>query len=658
MTASRVQVLAWSAALLIPVAVRLWDALAGPLMWGYDAWGHVAYVLFLDLFRGLPWPDQGWSYFHPPLYYAIGWLLAQARDTDVLVRGLALVSSAASLLVAALAAWLTRRAAPERPWLAPFAFGAVAFLPAHLILCPMPNNELLRTLLAAASLCVFVANERREKPRLAMDAAAGALAGLALLTKFSGVLPVLTAGVSLLLRAALERRSFPRAVLRASVIAGVALVVALPYYQRNLATFGTPFQLSRDYPLVARVEGKQQPGSRSLADFLRLPPRLFLDPSPQAPHMLRSVWGTVYADVWADVFRESDEERAIRADPTAGPMAALGLLPTALFFAGAWLALRDVRRGRRRAVYLPLLVHGVAVLAAFSVFAWRVPIWSALKSSYLLGLSLPFGVFLARAAERCATAPKALQAGVGLWLAATALASAALATDGLVLPRRHDAPATAAVRFYFGDYEGARRIYTRLAKGAAQPVPWLDGLAAIALAEGHPERARELYARAVALEPARRWNRNYRRGQLAVATALSGDLTGAARELDAVLAVKDLAELRANRGALSAVMGHPARAERELRRALAMNPEMVPALLDLAAVLASQSRPEEARAAREQAARLACRAPRRYPHGLGTGEVLEWGIGRRALLLIEGGSLRLAGTDFYRNACRTLAERR
>jgi hypothetical protein len=59
------------------------------------------------------------------------------------------------------------------------------------------------------------------------------------------------------------------------------------------------------------------------------------------------------------------------------------------------------------------------------------------------------------------------------------------------------------VRFYFGEYEAARRVYQRLIAGAGYPVPWLDNLAAVELAEGHPDRARLLYARALMLEHAR-----------------------------------------------------------------------------------------------------------------------------------------------------------
>jgi len=51
------------------------------------------------------------------------------------------------------------------------------------------------------------------------------------------------------------------------------------------------------------------------------------------------------------------------------------------------------------------------------------------------------------------------------------------------------------------------------------------------------------------------------------------------------------------------------------------------------------------------AALRSCRLPRGYPDGVGTGESLEWGIGRRLLLLIEADELRAALPAFYRNAC-------
>jgi tetratricopeptide (TPR) repeat protein len=220
---------------------------------------------------------------------------------------------------------------------------------------------------------------------------------------------------------------------------------------------------------------------------------------------------------------------------------------------------------------------------------------------------------------------------------------------------RADAPATGAVRFYFGEYDDARRIYGRLANSAGYPVPWLENLAAVELAEGQPGQARLLYARAVRLARARGFSDPYRDGRLAVATALDGDLEDARRLLDAALAAKPLPELLANRGAIRAVAGDWEGAEADLRAGLAMTPAMVPAWRTLALVLEQRGAAGEAGRARERAAQEACRSPRGYPYGVGTGEVLEWGVGRRWLLLIEGETLRPALPAFYRQACRSRA---
>jgi len=648
----------WAVALAAAVGVRAWNALTGPLMWGYDAWGHVAYVLFLDLYRAVPWADQGWSYFHPPLHYALGWALAQLGSGDVLMRGLSLLGGAASVLTAVLTAQLVRMVSPGRPALALLAFTAVAFLPLHLFMSPMPGNEMTLTFLTAAAVVAFIANEGRPRPRLCRDVLCGALIGLALLTKFSGLLPLLLVVAALALRPLLAedgKGELRSCLVRGTLIAGIALAMAFPYYARNVRSFGTPFQLSRDYPLIAEVEGDQPPGERAISDYFRISPRMFSDPNPLAPHLLHSIWGTVYLNVWADIFRESDVERALDTERSKRPamtrMALLGLIPTGLAFLGAALAMRDVRRGRRRPVYVPLLLLAGATLASFAVFVWRVPIWSALKASYLLGLSLPYGVFLARGVESLAArGPIWWRAAPPAMVAAVSAVAAVISLEGVVLPRRADAPATGAVRFHFGEYEAASRVYGRLVAGAGYKASWLDSLAAVKLLDGHPDRARKLYARAVETglpDP-------YRRGRLAVATALDGDPEAARAELDTALAEQRLPELLANRGAVRARLGDLAGAESDLRDALDLSAAMVPAWRNLARVLARAGRPQQSARARQRAAREACAGPRGYPYGLGTGEVLEWGVGRRWLLLLEEDRLRVAAQSFYRDMCAAL----
>ncbi len=660
MTARAALAAGWAVALALAVGVRGWNSLAGPRMWGYDAWGHVAYVFFLDLYGGVPWADQGWSYFHPPLHYALGAALARFGSGEVLMRGLALLGSAASLGTAAWSAWLARRLAPDRPALPLLAFTAVALLPVHVFMSPMPGNELTQTFLAATALGSFVANEGRGRPSWRLDALTGLLLGLCLLTKFNGALALFAVLGSLGLRA-FWRRSEPgewgRCARRGAIVAGIALALSAPYYARNVAAFGNPFELSRGYPLVAAVERDQPPGRRELLDYVRFPLRAFTDPNPLAPHLVRSVWATLYLNVWADVFRESDVERALwaerRTERSTTWMALLGLAPTGLALAGAVLCARDAWRGRRRALLAPVLLTAAGAVGAFVVFSWRVPIWSALKASYVLGLSLPYGVFLARGALPLVSRGPWVGALPGVAVGLAGLGAVVVGAEGVVLPRRADSPATGAVYFQFGEYDEARRIYGRLVQGAGYKVAWMENLAAVDLAAGEFARARRLYARAVATglpDP-------YRPGRLAVATALAGDLAGARRILDDALAAEDLPELRANRGAVRAAAGDLDGALADPARATEAAPEMTPAWLVRAVALERAGRDDEAAAARRRAVESACRAPRGDPYGLGTGEVLEWGVGRRPLLLWDGEALRVALPAFYREACARLRDR-
>ena len=324
--------------------------------------------------------------------------------------------------------------------------------------------------------------------------------------------------------------------------------------------------------------------------------------------------------------------------------------------AGAGLALRDLRRGRRRAFWTAPLLLAAATLGSFGLFAWRVPIWSALKASYLLGLSLPFALLLCRALEELLErGRRGACAALATGLAGVGLAASLVAVDGLVLPRRADAPATGAVRFYFGEYDGGAARLPAPDRGSRLP-------GAVARqpgggrARGWPSRpARLHYARAVTLERARGRLDPYRQGQLAVATALGGDLDGARSLLDEVLDHRSLPELLANRGALHAAQGDEGRASVDLLDAIAQAPELTVARLNLARELEREGRAREAQEARVAAAQAACRAPRGYPYGVGTGEVLEWGVGRRWQLLLEADGLAPALPGFFREACARLS---
>ena len=593
--------LGWAVAILAACGVRAWNALAGPVLYGYDAWGHLSYVFFLDLYRSVPYADQGWSFFHPPLYYGIGWLLAQTGSAEVLVRGLALIGGAASVGIAALAAWVTRLSLPGRPGLALAAFTAVAFLPVQVYASTLPGNEWTAAVLGSAAIAVFVWNQGRDRPSLAIDLGTGALAGLALLTKFSAAIPLFALTLALAIEG-LRPAAVPpgaaaagraRIARRAGAILIPALLLAGPFYLRNITEFGTPFRMSREDSLVARVEREQPPAERRVGDFARFSPQLFTDSDPAAPHLRHSVWGSVYANAWSDNFGASQiliEPESRRHPSSTTLLLALGLGPTLLAFAGALLSARQAWRDRGTGTETLLVLLAAGNLAAFSIFAWEVPAWSALKASYLAGASLPYGFFVARSLGFLADRrPRLLRfAGAGALGLPAALSALIFTSGALALPRpeSHFMP---GVRLFFGE---VRSVY---------------------LPPGYRDRLADQLGPRLATRP-------FFTNRIAVAAALDGDPGAARGFLDTVLGDTRHAELLNNRGAVRWLQGDGTGALRDLRAALALEPELPAAHANLAALLEFAGAPG-APAARTRSERSRHLTPRGFPYGAGNGDM-------------------------------------
>lgn len=636
----------WFAATLVLVGVRCWNALTGPLFQGYDDFAHIGYVLFLDRYAAVPWADQGWSYFHPPLHYMLGWGLAQFDDAIVLVRGLALVSNSASLGIAALAAWITRLTTPERPALALLAFISVGLLPVYLYSSTTAGNEMTAAFFATLGFALFIANECRERPTGARSAWAGFAIGLALLTKVSALSVLGAVGLALLVRQIHEgtRQGWTTLAARGAAVAGVALLISGPFFIRNLVEYGTPSRLGTDFPETSRLEHLQPPGGRSWLDFVYVPLDLLGNLRPDREPLVHSVWGSAYAHTWADLrggWKEIRNQQTIRRGRQL--LILLGLGPTLMALLGSWLALRDIAKGRRRAIYVPLFSISAVSLLAFGWFAISVPHFSALKATYLLGLTLPFAAFLARALEALGSRPLASSMFVSLVVAASG-ASAVVNTSGWVIPRLPDRPPVAALHFYFEEFDLALQSSERRLRGRLSRTRWRDNVAAIALARGHAGKATDLYAADMPKPGATpfRWN------SVAVSMALAGGRERALSLFDEAIAAGAGEVGYANRGVLHASLGNLLAAEADLRKAMRMNPHLGPAWNALAEVLARSHRFEEANDARASAERASRTTPRGHPYGVPDGLAQRPGgeFAPRWLLWLEGETLMLARPPF------------
>jgi hypothetical protein len=420
--------LAGGLAVATALAIRLHNALVYPADWGFDASFNWRYIYRLSRDWTLPNPAAGWSTGDPPLYYAVGAAVFAALEAvgarDLAVVVIPLLSVAAGLGLAALAFALVRRAAPEDPERAWLASGLLLFLPAHVQMSAMVNEEMFAAGLGSAAIFILARERLTRAPSagaggLGPAAAAGAAAGAALLTKLSGAVAVATAAVTCAADA-LRPGARRAATARVAVVLVAALATGGWFYLRSRVLYGwfQPFGL----PAHERMFG-MPPGERAWLDYLRVPAATFLDPQMLEPSLLRSVWGGTYVTTWFDghrFFLPSDSD-AVRRLGTATLL--LALLPTAAFGIG-------LARGARRSLRdpggadLPLVLASVFTLAAYALYTWRNPWFAVVKGTSLLGLSLPFAVYASEEIGRWARR-RSVAILVGVWLLALAACVAA-----------------------------------------------------------------------------------------------------------------------------------------------------------------------------------------------------------------------------------------
>jgi hypothetical protein len=413
---------------LLAVAIRLYNDFVYPADRGFDAsfnWRYI-YRLFQD--RALPDPAAGWSTGDPPLYFALGALLMSGLDAlgafDFSVLAIPLFSTLCGLAIA----WLAAGDEP-RAWLGALL---VLYLPAHVHMSVMVNEEILAALLVSVSVALLAAGRAEgAAPERTRDLAlVGVAGGLALLAKLSGATALATAGLTRAIEGWRARAPLP--ALRAlAVLALAGFAAGGWYYARNRLEFGyfQPFGLP-----AHQVMFRMPPGERFLGDYLRVPLATWTDPQLLHPDLLRSVWGSTFASAWFDGHRFFLPAGDAGVRLLGSLTLVLALLPTAAF--GLGLA-RGARRAlsRPRSPDLPLSLLVALALAGYVLFTWQNPWFVVVKGTSLLGLALPYAVYASDPLARWLRRGGAVGAATALALAALVACVVAGTSFGLLFER-------------------------------------------------------------------------------------------------------------------------------------------------------------------------------------------------------------------------------
>jgi tetratricopeptide (TPR) repeat protein len=299
-------------------------------------------------------------------------------------------------------------------------------LPVNLYMFQMITNEAWVAMLSSGALWWTIRMLRRAECSLRDHAVLGLFLGLAMLAKFSALIPlVLCPGVLLAQRwlrppsglgPPLTRLVGPQLARLATTFAVVLVVCGWHYLRVALHFGGNPFVGNWD-----EASGQawwQDPGYHVLGDYLRFGLAL------ERPLMsaVASVPDALYSTLWGDGMLSG---RNVNSSPpwnlhwmAAGYLLALG--PCLALLVGALLGLVDFVRKPRAERYLVLAVLGATLYALLSM-TLRLPFFTQAKAFYGLSALVPLAFCFALGFDAIALRWRGLRVLGVVWLAGWAL---------------------------------------------------------------------------------------------------------------------------------------------------------------------------------------------------------------------------------------------
>lgn len=460
--------------LLLACVLRVHNAWVAPALSGFDGPFHASYIGILHFEHRLPLPGEGWSTFHPPLYYvacAIIWgLLPSSVDPHTELFAMRLVNVTAGLAIGLAVHKIARLLVPRSPWTAVAAAAITLFLPMHIGPSSRLGNEMLAAMLSSVAV-VLLLRCLREPDAIRRVLLLGCVLGLAALTKFSALIVLGVAGVALAVRgfgvhgARLE-------ALRPAVVLGIAaLLVSGAYFARNTYHYGTPIVMQT--PIVAKFMERQGYGPpRSLGAYFSLQPDILVDPSDRAAKTRNAVWPITFATAWYDIHGVTLDLHSAWGLRFAHILFACGGAVSLFALVGLFSFASARVRFAVPVGGAALVVLGIVTLASYVGFTYRVATYSALKASYLSPALPTFAVFAALGMARVAAQGRAAAAAVGAFALLFVGSVTAIFWSGWLAPM-----AANPARFYVRGYadEPTWRVFEYFGLGPRPDAASADG---------------------------------------------------------------------------------------------------------------------------------------------------------------------------------------
>lgn len=374
---------------LLACFVRVFYMLSTPY-WvrGHDTDGHIEYIDYIQENVRLPKPDEGWEYWQPPLYYAVGAVWTGTADALNLnhstalfgVQVISLLLSFATLGFIVLAGLKLFQDPKERAVALPVFFSAIAFIPGLVFLSARINNDALSVplaFLAAFLLISWWQTGKRWTWYWVM-----AVIALHILTKNNGLLLLPVAYACLTFK-----RGYTWKKKLTEGLIGLAIVILVAGW---FSVYRSMHKTGQD--MIIGNTGTLNSGlilTNKLENYLIFNPVKMLEipyNNPWDDNARRQhFWEYWFRSAFFGEFQFGDSRKLV----------ASWILFTAMLtgLIGVWGFVRSVRS--RFFEYLPMIFLGVLLSLGHAAFRFRYPYGSSQDFRYSLVVLLPFALSVA-----------------------------------------------------------------------------------------------------------------------------------------------------------------------------------------------------------------------------------------------------------------------
>ncbi len=361
---------------------------------GYDIFGHVDYINYLLRTQSLPKPHEGWSMYHPPLFYVLSAALYGVIDGMKFETLAAYSLKLIPFLSCAGQVYLVYRAAqmvfPTNTARQMLSVAAAATIPMNVYMSQYVSNEPLVAFLTGLALILALALIKGPvtTSRVLM---LGVVAGAALLTKVSALPFIALIVLVLVFALALQRHSWQKIAHTTGLLCLVIVVIAGWFYARNYLLYDKFFVANWDHELGS--PWWQDPGYRTVKYYTRFGA---VFSSPYYPGLF-SFGDSLYGSFWGDAFIAGKVSFSFAPPWDYAYLSAVYILavPATIFIAyGLYCMAKEAFA--RLDTQLLLLSGQVAVFLIFLLYLSLVmPSLSTVKAFYgpslVVPLSLAFG---------------------------------------------------------------------------------------------------------------------------------------------------------------------------------------------------------------------------------------------------------------------------